>query len=132
MEQNLKVMEDHGVKVLTPELKKIVAEYRIDAFDAFCCYLISTRSPKMRSWDKHSMSQKYFRCLSSITETMLKSALSTKGITINQPTRTRGIPLCDALLASDGIFDLLTTYAHIQFPDLPLEFKFGTLRSAFE
>jgi hypothetical protein len=127
-----KVMEDHGVDVLTPEIKEIVAERRIDAFDAFTRYLLSTCSPKMRSRDKHSMSQKYFRRLCLITEAKLKSALLTNEITINEPTRTRDIPLCDALLASDGVFDILKAYARTQFPHLPLEFKFGTLRSAFE
>jgi hypothetical protein len=127
-----KVMEDHGVDVLTPKIKEIVAEKRIDAFDAFTRYLLSTCHPKMRSQDKHSMSQRYFHCLCLITEAKLKSALLTNEITINEPTRMRDIPLCDALLASDGVFDILTAYIHTQFPDLPLEFKFGTLHSAFE
>jgi hypothetical protein len=127
-----KVMEDHGVDVLTPELKEIVAEKRIDAFDAFTCYILLTCSPKMRSRDKHSISQKYFDCLCLITEAELKSALPKNEIAINEPTRTRDIPLCDALLASDVVFKVLTAYIRIQFPDLPLEFEFGTLRSAFE
>jgi hypothetical protein len=127
-----KVMEDKGVDVLTPEIKEVVSERRIDAFDAYACHILLTCSPKMRSWDKHSMSQKYFHCLCLIMEEKLRPALLTNEITINAPTRTRDIPLCDALLASDGIFDVLMAYTHTQFPDLPLEFKFGTLRSAFE
>jgi hypothetical protein len=52
-----KVMEDKGVDVLTPEIKEVVSERRIDAFDAYACHILLTCSPKMRSWDKHSMSQ---------------------------------------------------------------------------
>jgi hypothetical protein len=37
-----KVMEDHRVDVMTPEIKEIVAEKRINAFDAFTRYLLST------------------------------------------------------------------------------------------
>jgi hypothetical protein len=127
-----KVMEDHGADVLTLELKEIVADKRINAFNAFTCYILLTCSPKMRSWDKHSISQKYFHCLCLITEAELKSALPKNEITINEPTRTRDIPLCDALLASDVVFDVLMAYICTQFPHLPLEFKFRTLRSAFE
>jgi hypothetical protein len=127
-----KVMEDKGVDVLTPLLKEVVSERRIDAFDAYTCHILLTCSPKMCSWDKHSMLQRYFCCLCLITEEKLRPALLTNEITINVPTRTRDIPLCDALLASDGVFDILTAYIHTQFPDLPSEFKFGTLRSAFE
>jgi hypothetical protein len=125
------VMEDHGVDVLPPALKAIVAEKRIDTFDSFTRYILSTSSPKMCSRDKHPLSQRYFRCICLITEAKLKSALLTNPITINEPTRTRDIPLCDALLASDGVFDVLTKYIRTQFPDLPSEFNFGTLRSAF-
>jgi hypothetical protein len=39
MEQ--KVMDDHGVEVLMPELREIMAERCIDAFDAFTCYILS-------------------------------------------------------------------------------------------
>jgi hypothetical protein len=126
------VMEDRGVDVLTPELKVVVAERQIDAFDSFTRYILSTCSPKLRARDKHPLSQRYFRCLCLITEEKLKSALLTNEVAVNEPTRRRDIPLCDALLASDGVLDLLTNYMRTQFLDLPSEFNFGTLRSAFE
>jgi hypothetical protein len=125
-------MGDRGVDVLTPELKAIVAEKQIDAFDSFTRYILSTSFLKMHARDKHSLSQRYFRCLCLITEDNLKSALLTNKVAVNEPTRKRDIPLCDALLASDGVFDLLMNYMHTQFPDLPSEFNFGILRSAFE
>jgi hypothetical protein len=117
---------------LTPELKAIVAEKQIDAFDSFTRYILSTCSPKMRARDKHSLSQRYFRCLCLITEGNLKPALLANKVAVNEPTRTRDIPLCDALLASDGVFDFLTKCTRTQFPNLPSEFNFGILRCAFE
>jgi hypothetical protein len=117
---------------LMPELKAIVAEKQIDAFDSFTHYILSTCSPKMRAQDKHSLSQRYFHCLCLITEGNLKPALLTNKVAINEPTRTRDIPLCDALLASDGVFDFLMKCTCTQFPDLPSEFNFGILHCAFE
>jgi hypothetical protein len=125
-------MEDRGVDVLTLELKVVVAERQIDAFDSFTRYILSTCSLKLRAWDKHPLLQRYFCCLCLITEEKLKSALLTNKVAVNEPTRRRDIPLCDALLASDGVLDLLTNYMRTQFLDLPSEFNFGTLRSAFE
>jgi hypothetical protein len=126
------VTQGKAVDGLTPELKAIVEEKQIDAFDSFTRYILSICSPKMRVWDKHPLLQRYFRCLCLITEEKLKSALLTNEVVVNECTSMRDIPLCDALLASDGIFDFLTASTRTQFPDLPLNFNFGTLRSAFE
>ena len=125
-------MQGEAIDVLTPELKATVAEKQIDAFNSFTRYILSTCSPKMCAREKHSLSKRYFRCLCLITEEKLKSALLANNVAVNEPTRKRDIPLCDALLASDGVFDLLTNYTRTQFPDLPSEFNFGTLRGAFE
>lgn len=126
-----KVMELHGLEVLTPELLEVVANKCMEAFHAFTCYVISTSYPKLHMQNKHSLTDHYFDSLCSITESALKSALLTMEITTNHSTR-RDIPLCDTLLGSNGVFDILTSYIHIQFPDLPSEFNFNILRSAFE
>jgi hypothetical protein len=78
------VMEDRGVDVLTPELKVVVAERQIDAFDSFTRYILSTCSPKLRARDKHPLSQRYFRCLCLITEEKLKSALLTNEVAVGK------------------------------------------------
>jgi hypothetical protein len=123
-------MQDHGVEFLSPELKQIVAAKRIDAFDAFGRYILSTCSPKMRLRLNHPVSAKYYHFFSSITITELQSALSATDISITEPTRIRDLPLCDAILSSE-VFDALVEYLRVQRSDLGSDYKFAALHRAF-
>lgn len=130
------MLEEHQAECLTQKLEDIVADKRIDVFDAFASHVVFACSPKMRSRVKHPLSNTYYSCLMSINAALLEHYLLATEITVNQPARTRDLPLCYALLHSaskSDVFPILQiSLSRTKIPDLPLGFNFNTLRAALK